>query len=280
MIQMLGLLYTAIPVVLLSSLPSGAGELRLTVLYDNNPLKEGLETAWGFSCLIEGLEKTILFDTGGDGGVLLSNMGKLGIDPGKVDIVFLSHEHWDHVGGLSDFLSKNPNVAVYLLRSFPESVKDQVRASGAKLVEVTGPVEVCKDAVSTGELGDAIKEESLIVRSGKGHIIITGCAHPGIVNIVKRSKEVGGGDIYLVVGGFHLVNTGPDDIRSIAQKLKDEGVRKAAPCHCSGDVARRIFGEIYGEDFIRVGVGSVMEVEAASGKSALKNVNWGRLKRR
>ncbi len=277
---MLKLLYAALPFMLLSSSSSGAEGLRLTIIYDNNPFREGLETAWGFSCLIEGLEKTILFDTGGDGRVLLSNMEKLKIDPGKVDIVFLSHEHWDHVGGLSDFLSKNPNVTVYMLKSFTGDQKSQVRTSGAKLVEVTEPVEICKNVFSTGELGTSIKEESLFIKSKQGYIVITGCAHPGIVNMIRKSREISGGDIYLAIGGFHLVNTAPEDIRSIAKELKDQGVRKTAACHCSGDDARNIFSEIYGKNFISVGVGSVIEAEAASDKSASMNTSWSRLKRR
>ena len=87
-----------------------AEDLTITIVYDNNPYNEELETRWGFSCLIEGLEKTILFDVGGEGSVLLKNMEKLKIDPKKVNVIVLSHIHYDHIGGLSDFLKKNPLV--------------------------------------------------------------------------------------------------------------------------------------------------------------------------
>lgn len=69
----------------------------ITVVFDNNPYKKGLENGWGFSCLIEGMEKTVLFDTGGN--ILLDNMQMLGIYPEAVDILVLSHVHSDHVGG-------------------------------------------------------------------------------------------------------------------------------------------------------------------------------------
>ena len=68
-----------------------AKNLRIIVVYDNNPYKAGLTTSWGFACVIKGAEKTILFDTGGSSAVLLANMQQLGIDPKEIDIVVLSH---------------------------------------------------------------------------------------------------------------------------------------------------------------------------------------------
>ncbi len=88
-------------------------DLSITVSYDNNPYKERLTTAWGFSCVIRGTEKTILFDTGGNGSILLTNMEKLGINPKEVDLVVLSHIHGDHVGGLASFLGKRGQVLNY-----------------------------------------------------------------------------------------------------------------------------------------------------------------------
>jgi metal-dependent hydrolase (beta-lactamase superfamily II) len=63
-------------------------EFHMEILYDNNPFDPRLKAAWGFSCLVQGLEKTILFDTGGDGATLLSNMRLLGVEAARIDIVF------------------------------------------------------------------------------------------------------------------------------------------------------------------------------------------------
>jgi 7,8-dihydropterin-6-yl-methyl-4-(beta-D-ribofuranosyl)aminobenzene 5'-phosphate synthase len=239
------------------------GNLTLTIVYDNNPYDPALETRWGFSCYIKGAESTVLFDVGGDGSVLMGNMAKLGIDPRTVDAVVLSHVHHDHIGGLSRFLSHHSSVTVYMPRSLPPSVKETVRLAGAHLVEVHGPREICSNVYSTGEMGGFIKEESLVIRTSKGLIVITGCAHPGIVDIVERAKEILKSDVYLVLGGFHLCWMDLSGVKKIITGVKRAGCKKVGPCHCSGDLARKQFENVYGDDFIRIGVGKTITIEHA-----------------
>lgn len=235
--------------------------VKLTIIYDNNLYDPRLEAVWGFSCLIEGLEETILFDTGGDSQTLLSNMEKLGIDPAIVDNVVISHVHFDHIGGLSGFLDKNSNVTVYLPKSLPGGIKDDVKNHRAKLVEVSGPMKIYKGVYSTGELYGPPKEQSLVINSKKGLIVITGCAHPGVVNIVKKAKEMFPDEnVYLVLGGFHLTGASDSQLRDIIKDFRELGVQKAAPCHCSGDRCRELFKEAYGEGFIEAGVGKRLEI--------------------
>jgi len=233
-------------------------DLSITVSYDNNSYKGGLTTAWGFSCVIRGTEKTILFDTGGDGSILLTNMKELGINPKEIELVVLSHIHGDHVGGLPNFLEKNPEVVVYLPKSFPKGFKDSMQEYGAKIVEVQGPLKICQEVYSTGELGTWIKEQSLIIYTEKGLIIITGCAHPGIVKIIDKAKKLVKDDVLLVMGGFHLGGESKGEIEKIVSNFRKLGVSYIGPCHCSGDAARQLFKEEYGKNFINVGVGRVV----------------------
>lgn len=227
----------------------------ITIIFDNNPYKKGLQSGWGFSCLIEGMEKTVLFDTGADGGMLLNNMQIQQINPEIIETLVLSHAHSDHIGGVHDLLQKNNRLTVYIPASFPESFKDKIKRYGTPTIEVKKPKEIFNGVYSTGEMDALMKEQSLIIRTPKGMVIITGCAHPGIVNIVKRAKKILDDDVLLVMGGFHLRSKNKEEIKTIISEMQKLGVRYVGPCHCSGDQARDLFQEAYREHYIPVGVG-------------------------
>ena len=239
---------------------TASNDLTFTILYDNYVFNNELESDWGFSCLIEGLEKTILFDSGTKGDILLSNMKKMGKDPGDVDIVFLSHIHQDHTGGMNAFLAANPDVKVFLPVSFPDDFKKMIKAKGAEMAEVSGPMEIIEDVKSTGKMGTAIIEQSMVIKTEKGSVIITGCAHPGIIDIVRKSTEISGNDILLVFGGFHLLRTNDKSLGEVVEEFKNMNVRYAGSTHCSGDKTIEIFKENYGNNFIGLGVGRVVKL--------------------
>jgi 7,8-dihydropterin-6-yl-methyl-4-(beta-D-ribofuranosyl)aminobenzene 5'-phosphate synthase len=232
----------------------------LTIVYDNYEYDNRLKTGFGFSCLVKTKNKSILFDTGSDSETLLGNMEKLGINPKDIGIIVLSHIQWDHVGGLKGFLEKNSDVEVYVPKSFPSDFKNEIKSYGASVIDVYDTIKIFDGIYSTGELGVPIKEQSLIIKTEKGLIVITGCAHPGIVNIVKESKRLTKEDIYLVIGGFHLGGKSDYEIRDILESFRKLGVKKVAPCHCTGDGAINLFKEEYKEDFIKVGVGKEIRV--------------------
>ena len=234
-------------------------DISITITYDNFPYTERLSTAWGFSSLIRGGQKTILFDTGGNGSILLANMKELDINPEEIDVIILSHIHGDHVGGLERFLERNKKVSVYLPRSFPRGFTENLRISGIKIVEVHDAARICGGVYTTGELGEGIKEQSLIVHTTRGIIVITGCAHPGIVGILKRAKDLIKDDILLVMGGFHLGGSSKKDLEKIILSFRELGVKYVGPCHCSGDLARQMFKEEYGNNYIHLGVGRRIE---------------------
>jgi len=117
-------------------------------------------------------------------------MKKLGINPSSIKKVVISHIHSDHLGGLEGFLERNSNVTVFIPKSFPQSIKNMIIQKGAKFVEISAPRKISDFVYTTGELYGPPEEQTLIIDSKRGLIIITGCAHPGIVNIVKRAKEL------------------------------------------------------------------------------------------
>jgi 7,8-dihydropterin-6-yl-methyl-4-(beta-D-ribofuranosyl)aminobenzene 5'-phosphate synthase len=250
--------------VTISEVVSAAESVCLTILYDNYLYNESLQTAWGFACLIEVGARTILFDTGGDAETLLSNMAALKINPQQIEIVVLSHVHGDHTGGLFSLLELNNALTVYLPTSFPKDFKERVKTYGASVVEVQGPTEIIPGVWSTGEMGTGIKEQALVVQSPKGLLVVTGCAHPGVVDMVKRAKEITGDKIHLVVGGFHMAGMSQKQIQEVIKSFQELGVEEVAPCHCSGDLTRQLFHEAYGDAFYPAGVGWSIELSPSS----------------
>jgi len=227
----------------------------MTVVYDNNPFDSKLITDWGFSCFIKGLEKIILFDTGTNGKILLSNMEKLKIHLDNIDLVFLSHFHRDHTGGLDAILEKVPKIDIWLPYFFPSNFKRAIQKKGGTIVEVEKFKKISDGIYTTGVIEGWIKEQSLILDTDKGLVVITGCAHPRIMNILTEVQEKTKKNIYMVLGGFHLAGLEKHYIEEIISFFRGIGIKKVAPCHCSGDEARKLFAREYGEDFISIGVG-------------------------
>ena len=234
----------------------------ITIVYDSNRYDGRLTPAWGFSCVVRVADRTILFDTGGDGDILLDNMTRLAISPAQIDTIVLSHIHGDHTGGLKRFLANHSEVTIYLTQSFPIQVRRDIGSYGAKVESVHGPEELSEGVFTTGELDAGIEEQSLLVRSSEMLVTVTGCAHPGIVNITRKAGELTGNTAYLAVGGFHLGGASGSQISQVAGSLLQLGVRTVAPCHCTGDEARRIFKDCFGsESYIDAGVGSRIIIE-------------------
>jgi 7,8-dihydropterin-6-yl-methyl-4-(beta-D-ribofuranosyl)aminobenzene 5'-phosphate synthase len=234
-------------------------DLTIKVLHDNYPYAQGLKTAWGFSALLIGPERTILFDTGSDGELLLENMARLKVEPAAVDTVVLSHVHADHTGGLTGFLSENPCVQVFLLSSFPQRFKDTVRRYGTTVVEIEQPQQICANVYTTGLVGRLIKEQALIVRTERGLVILTGCAHPGVTHMVDGAVDMFERDaVLLVMGGFHLEWATARKIEKIVAAFERHGVRYAAPTHCSGRNARKVFARHFNDRYIEIGAGKTV----------------------
>jgi 7,8-dihydropterin-6-yl-methyl-4-(beta-D-ribofuranosyl)aminobenzene 5'-phosphate synthase len=239
--------------------------VQITTVYDNTALDSNLASAWGFACLVG---DDLLFDTGGNGRKLLFNMEQMGINPAGIQTVVLSHAHGDHTGGLEGLLSTGVRPTVYAPRSFPRRFRAGV-CSLTSLVEVSEPVAILPGIRTTGEMGEGIVEQGLVVEAADGIVVITGCAHPGIVEMVQKAKEMTGSEVALVMGGFHLNLASQRRIADIIGDLRDLGVRKVAPCHCTGDRAVGMMAEEYGGNFVKVGGGSVVTLGSGEGERSI-----------
>lgn len=195
---------------------------RISVVYDSVGA-HGFETGWGFSALIQMPDTNILFDSGWDGHMLIRNLARLGFHPAAIDKIVLSHMHWDHISGLPEIFSQSTPakpIEVFLPKAFSERLKGEI-STRALVTEVEGPCEVARGVLSTGVLGRDVKEQAVVVESeGKG-LLLTGCAHPGVRDMMARALEVS--RPVTLMGGLHgaTVADMPEDLERVI------------PCHCT-----------------------------------------------
>jgi 7,8-dihydropterin-6-yl-methyl-4-(beta-D-ribofuranosyl)aminobenzene 5'-phosphate synthase len=236
---------------------------RLTILFDNVPGLPGLKPLWGFAALIALPGRTLLFDTGSNGRVLLRNMAVLGADPAAVDLLFLSHPHWDHMGGLDSVLEANPNLTLVLHQGFSRHLIADLRDQCRELI-VAGPaaVELAPGLYSTGmlESDTGPPEHGLILDAGGVTVAVSGCAHPGMEQIVARGVALLGRPIDWAIGGFHLMQADAAAIERSIRALRALEVARVVPTHCTGDAARAAFRRAYGEGCVAGGVGRTIEL--------------------
>jgi 7,8-dihydropterin-6-yl-methyl-4-(beta-D-ribofuranosyl)aminobenzene 5'-phosphate synthase len=213
--------------------------MKVTIVYDNELKKEGLKGAWGFSSLIETEDAPlILFDTGGDGSILLHNMKELGIDPKDIGMVVISHDHWDHTGGLSGILKVNEDIQIYVPNSFSGATFQE------KLIKIGNAAQIVENVFSTGELGGI--EQSLALKTERGITAIVGCSHPGVGKILDACSKFG--KLYGIVGGFHGFRE--------YEILNDLSL--ICPCHCTQHKSE--IRALFPDQSLKCGVGVAIEL--------------------
>ena len=271
---------------------------RITILYDAFGKEAAMTKDWGYAALVEINGKRILFDTGNDPAIFAKNIKTKGINLTKLDFVVLSHRHSDHVGGLSYLLRANPKVKIYAPKDgmfgiFGGDVtskfyrKDEALPAEMRYYGATPP-EIIKFGTvfpraniqvidKTTELAPGItlialvsdmpgtkemKELSLAIDTADGIVLIVGCSHPGIENIVAEAAKINP-QIHFIAGGFHLVTAEDKAIERIATTLHDTyKVDYIAPGHCTGEPAFAALQGTFGDHYVYAGLGTTLVLGA------------------
>lgn len=271
------------------------GADRVTVLYDAFGDKPHLKRDWGIALLVEFSGKKILFDTGNNPEIFAANVRALNIDLKSLDFVVISHRHGDHTSGLSYLLRVNPKVKIYvpaepfgafgstLPAGFYKSVDSLPHRMqyfggeapgafssgsawpGANFVPLDAQTEVAPGiflipTVSKTQGTLELRELTLALQTPRGLVLIVGCSHSGIEEILRASASVGS-HIHMVVGGLHLVKAPDADIDRLANALRDTWkLDRIAPGHCTGEPAFARLSQVFGEAYDYAGLGSVLEI--------------------
>ncbi|HIQ03334.1 MAG TPA: MBL fold metallo-hydrolase [Desulfurococcales archaeon] len=222
--------------------------VSITVLVDNcdDPLHRCI-SVWGLSLYVECNGVRLLFDTGSDPEILAYNARVVGVDLAKLDAIVLSHEHSDHIGGLSVVAEANKDIPVYIPKGMSYLAKHGIKSLGFKhVIEVEETTPITRDVAVIGYLYGPPHEQALAVNlSDYGLVVFVGCSHPGIVKIVEKAIRDLGVQVYAVIGGLHLKDKLYSEISSTMELLKTLGVKVVIPLHCSGITAFNVASKVF-----------------------------------
>jgi len=264
--------------------------MKISVLMNNDTSLPGFQTEHGLSLCIEACGRRILFDAG-QSGAFAENAERLGIDLSEIDAAVLSHGHYDHGGGLREFLRRNAHAPVYVSRwalqthlnsagkeiGIDPSLADSGRliltdgymriAEGLELypasaVQLTVPLDT--DGMKAKD-GDALApedfrhEQYLLVHEQGRSVLFSGCSHRGILNIEHQFQP----DV--LIGGFHFMKIDPGKPAG-RQRLEQSAAALCRypthyfSCHCTGSAQYDLLKRTMQDQLQHLDCGQVLEL--------------------
>lgn len=257
--------------------------MKIVSLVENTTANENLTCEHGLSLYIEANNQKILFDMG-QTDLFAENAKKLGLDLSQVDMAILSHGHYDHGGGLKKFLEINSNAPVYISKyAFGKYYNGTEKYIGldislqenSRLVFTDAKVKPgegitlyhCNDREKSYDLGsfglnkkvddvlipdDFLHEQYLCIEENGKKVLISGCSHKGILNIVEWFQP----DI--LVGGFHFSKLSLDETLEEYAKVLNRYDTDYHTCHCTG-VEQYQFMKKYMQRLNYLATGNIIE---------------------
>lgn len=266
---------------------------KLTVVVDNTAA-QGLPGEWGLCLDIVHEGHHLLVDTGAT-DLFLRNMQALGLDVGTVECGVLSHAHYDHAGGMAAFFEHNDHAAFYLRQGAAENCysrgrifhryigipKGVLNTYQPRIRFVEGDWAILPNAVLIGHktpsehrraiagreqmslrrglrfvADDFSHEQSLVLRTASGLVIVNSCCHGGVAQIIADVEQAFPDQpVAAVIGGFHLYNKTDDEIRAVAAALAKTSVACVCTGHCTMAHAAELLKRDLGDRLIAMHVG-------------------------
>lgn len=267
----------------------------MKVVIDNKACN-GLKGEWGLSIVVEYKGKKILVDAGAS-DLFIENMQKMDIDIQDIDYAMLSHAHFDHANGIPGFFRNNDKAKFYIRDTtsdncysktlffyryigIPKRMMDEYAdrieivkgdyklMDGVYLIphktehlEKIGQRERMYLKTAKGYVYDNFAhEQSLVVDTDKGLVIINSCSHGGVSNIINEVKNTfKDKHIYGIIGGFHLYNKKDAEVMKVAECIRDTGVEFVCTGHCTEERAYNILKDVLGDRLLQLHSGLIME---------------------
>ena len=266
--------------------------MRIITLIENLVYDKCLVSEHGFSIYIEAGNKKILFDTG-QSGDFIENAVKLGIDISKVDYCIISHGHYDHTGGLSKFIKYNKKAKIYfkeeclnkkyklkdeyigipfnknILNNRQNFVKDIIEIG--KSIFIMPQIKIYhKEDIHFKNMflkdknnffqDEFLDEQFLVIKNCNSLIIISGCSHRGITNIIQTASDHFNLPVEMILGGFHLKGEKEETVNKIVNKLKKFNIKKIGVSHCTGIDKYSILKNKFGDKVFYNYTGNIINI--------------------
>jgi len=215
---------------------NSVNRLRVGVLVDSKA-RANLRADYGLSLYLESERWRMLFDTGPSDALLEFNASAMGVDLSKLDLVLISHEHFDHTGGLPALARAGSRAPVLIPAGASWRLERAIEDLGLPVRKVIAGGEVLPGAFLLSQQYGPPYEQALAVNlGGKGLVTVHGCSHPGPSRIVAKALNDTGVKPFAVVGGLHLAWSPPESVQTELKALASLGVKTMIPLHCSGEL--------------------------------------------
>jgi 7,8-dihydropterin-6-yl-methyl-4-(beta-D-ribofuranosyl)aminobenzene 5'-phosphate synthase len=253
--------------------------IKITSLAENTTYRHGCLAQHGQSILIETDNYKLLFDVGEVLGAVEHNLSQLNLNLDEIDDILISHRHIDHIGGLKNMLPKLKNQRLFLpLQMGQPQIKNHpykynflpknengehnlaISQEDSKIINsYKNRVVIDKDGkelsnniFTTGCVGEYMMEQAIVIDQEKlGIVVVLGCSHPGVEELIKKAMKVTGNKkLRGIIGGMHYTDYSNEEMQKHAKIIKNMNPEFIMPAHCTTVDGARVLSEVIGDKVV------------------------------